>query len=249
LIHLYALARGPLREPVVGIEDAPVRSVPFGEVHAVVSSHRHALATTREAALRHLTVIEAVTEHLDVLPVRFGPGHEDEDSLRTKLEGEAGLLAALDRVAGRVEFMVRSEATPAPAGNAPAGAGAAGAGAAAAGAVPSGAAGPGAGDAGSPGRAYLEGRRAADRAAAERDAEALEGLRSATRALDPAATAVLETTGRNGPERCFLVPRSAAEAFAARARRHVASSTTLVVGGPWPPFTFASLPTSAEGLR
>jgi hypothetical protein len=245
LIHLYALARGPLREPVVGIEDAPVRSVPLGEVHAVVSSHRRALATTPEVALRHLTVIETVAEHLDVLPVRFGPGHEDEDTLRTKLEGQAGLLAALDRVAGRVEFMVRSEATPAPAGNAPAGSGAAGSGAAS-----SGAAGSGAGDAaGSPGRAYLEGRRAADRAAAERRAEALEGLRSATRDLDPAATAVLETTGRNGPERCFLVPRSAAEAFAARARRHVASSTTLVVGGPWPPFTFASLPPSPEGLR
>jgi hypothetical protein len=245
LIHLYALARGPLREPVVGIEDSPVRSVPLGEVHAVVSSHRRALATTPDVALRHLTVIETVAEHLDVLPVRFGPGHEDEDTLRTKLEGQAGLLAALDRVAGRVEFMVRSEATPAPAGNAPAGSGAAGSGAA-----PSGAAGSGAGDAaGSPGRAYLEGRRAADRAAAERRAEALEGLRSATRDLDPAATAVLETTGRNGPERCFLVPRSAAEAFAARARRHVASSTTLVVGGPWPPFTFASLPPSPEGLR
>jgi hypothetical protein len=226
LIHLYGLARGQLRAQVRGIADAAVTSTPLGRLHAVVSEHDGPVPQTRAAALRHLEVIEVVAAELEVLPVRFGSDHRDEASLRTKLGAEHALRSALERVAGRVEFVVRADPTPgppSPAAEAVAGQGEVGA-----------------------GRAYLEQRRAVERAAAHRSAELLELVRSATVDLEREAAATVETVGRFGPERCFLVPRDAAASFDARARAAAGSDGRLVVGGPWPPFTFAVLPEGSE---
>jgi hypothetical protein len=226
LIHLYAIARGPLRAQVRGIADAPVTTTPVGRLHAVVSDHEGPVPQTRAAALTHLEVIEVVAAELEVLPVRFGSDHRDEASLRAKLGAEDALRSALERVAGRVEFVVRPARPP----------------------VPPSSPGPVTTDRGEvgTGRAYLEQRRAAEQAAADRSAELLGVVRSTTRDLETEAAATVETGGRFGPERCFLVPREAAPHFVARARAAVGADGRLVVGGPWPPFTFAVLPLLPE---
>lgn len=233
MIHLYALARAGGDPGVTGIDAAPVVSVPAAGLHAIVSHHDEAVQTTADAALTHVTVIEVLAARADVLPVQFGPGHTDEATLRAELDRiRPQLHTLLERVAGHVEFVVRATEPPAPstvgAGHDPAKAAAAG---------------PGQGE----GRAYLEARRAVLRAEAEREEALRDRLRSTTDALASAAAVVRDTTGRKGPERCFLVPRAAAPAFAAQARQLTEDAGDLVVGGPWPPFTFSSLPPAPQG--
>jgi hypothetical protein len=225
LIHLYAIAREPFGVPVRGIEALPVTTIAVGDLHAAVSEHPAPVPQTRAAALAHLAVIESLAAEVAVLPVRFGPGHRDETSLRAKLGAEEALRCALERVAGRVEFVVRAARPPdlpppAPETTDP-------------------------GEVGS-GRAYLERRRAVERAAADRSAELGDLVRSATHELESEATATVETVGRFGPERCFLVPRDEARGFDTRARAAVGTDGRLVVGGPWPPFTFAVLTEGSE---
>jgi hypothetical protein len=90
-----------------------------------------------------------------------------------------------------------------------------------------------------PGRRYLEGRLAAERAARAALAGARDRLRDVTRELDPLARAVVELDGSRGPERCFLVPRTAADDVGARAAQLVAGADDLRLSGPWPPYSFA----------
>ena len=228
MIHLYALARAGGDPRVAGIAAAPVVTFEAAGLHAIVSHHDGAVPATPDAALAHVTVIEALAAHTDVLPVRFGPGHADTATLRAELGRiRPQLHTLLDRVAGHVEFVVRVTEPPAPAS-------------VEAGPAHAEPAAPGAGQ--GQGRAYLEGRRALLRAEADRQEALRDRLRSITGALASAAAAVRDTTGRSGPERCFLVPRPAASAFAAQARQLTEGAGDLVVGGPWPPFTFASLP-------
>jgi hypothetical protein len=217
VIHLYAIVRAPLRETVRGIDDASVTTLPVGAVHAAVSRHSVPVAHSDQAALAHASAIDAIAAQVDALPVRFGSEHEDEQRLRERITAEEGLHERLERVAGHVEFVVRPATVPVgPAASAETvtGVGA--------------------------GRAYLERRRARDLAANEaRDAVRVH-LRQVTEPLAGLATDVRETAGRHGPERCYLVARDAAEHFARRARDVVGPGGTFVVGGPWPPFTFAS---------
>jgi hypothetical protein len=90
-----------------------------------------------------------------------------------------------------------------------------------------------------PGRRYLEERLAEQHAAEAADAAARARVGAATAGLDTIAIAVAERVGRSGPERCFLVDREATDAFA-EAAAAAAAEGGLVVGGPWPPFTFAA---------
>jgi len=238
VIHLSALAREGVDPAVAGIAAAPVVSLDAAGLHAIVSHHDDAVQATADAALAHVTVIEALAGRTDVLPVQFGPGHTDEATLRAELDRiRPQLHTLLDRVAGHVEFVVRAAEAPAPA-------------TVGAGADQPKASVPGPGHPGSgrgPGRAYLEGRRAAVRAEAEREEALRERLGATTEPLASTAAAVRDTTGRNGPERCFLVPRPAASAFAAQAGQLTEDAGDLVVGGPWPPFTFSSLAPAPEG--
>lgn len=231
MIHLYALARAAVVPRVAGIAAAPVVTLEAAGLHAVVSHHDDAVRTTADAALAHVTVMEALAEHTDVLPVRFGPGHTDAAALRAELDRvRPRLHTLLDRVAGHVEFVVRAAGPSAPV-----------------------AAGAGRNEvehtAHGYGRAYLEGRRAAVLEMAEREEALRDRLHSTTEPLASAAAAVRDTTGRSGPERCFLVPRPAASAFTAQARQLTEKSGDLVVGGPWPPFTFSSLPPDTQAAE
>jgi hypothetical protein len=233
VIHLYAVTRGVVPGSLRGLDDVPLSTVAVGELRAVISRHEVAVPPTEAAALRHVAAIEALAEHADVLPVRFGSRHEDEPDLHRRLEEQLPQLRELlRRVGGHVEFVVRpSAAVPtSPAGRAPV--------------LRSD---EGAPDAGA-GRAYLERRLAEERAVAEELATSRARLHDATEELAGAAAAVHELTRHHGPERCFLVARPGAASFGARARQLVGGGR-YVVGGPWPPFTFASLPLDAEAAR
>jgi hypothetical protein len=234
VIHLYAVTRGVVPGSLRGLDDVPLSTVAVGDLRAVISRHEVAVPPTEAAALRHVTAIEALAEHADVLPVRFGSRHEDEADLHRRLEEQLPQLCdLLEQVGGHVEFVVRPSA-----------------------AVPTSPAGQpsvlrldeGATDAGT-GRAYLERRLAEERAVADELAASRARLHDATEELVGAAAAVHELTSQRGPERCFLVARSAAASFGEQARQLVADSGRFVVGGPWPPFTFASLPVDVEVAR
>jgi hypothetical protein len=229
VIHLYALARREPPTPVRGIDDVEVVFLPVDDLLAVVSHHREALEASDVVALAHVSAIEAVAAHVEVLPVRFGPGHGDDETLRGRLRPQLPeLRQRLDRVGGTVEFVIRPLVTPPVT-------------------VPDDGVEPAASGSGR-GRAYLERRRDLERArAAEHDAVRAR-LIDASRPLVAEALAVHDTVGPRGPERCLLIARAAAPAFAVRARQLVAE-VDLVVGGPWPAFTFAALPSAAEVPR
>jgi hypothetical protein len=219
VIHLYAVTGGP--PPLVdvpGIDGAPVSTVDAGALLAVASEHTAAPPATPANALVHATVIAAVGERTPSLPVRFGAHHRDPAAVRAALaEAEDVLLATLARVGHAVEYVVRAE--PAPTTGAP---------------VPTPA------DEGEGrGRRYLEERLAEQRAAGAAAAALRERVVAATSRLDGLATEVTERLGRSGPERCFLVDRRASAAFEAAAAAATADDD-LVLGGPWPPFTFAA---------
>jgi hypothetical protein len=219
VIHLYALADAPVAVAgLSGLDGAEVRDLHCGRLHAVVSDHDAVPAPTREHALDHAAVVEAVCALVDAVPVRFGVRHADEPALRAALDERAeALVDVLRRVGGRHELVLR--ATAAPEAKAP---------------TPSTVA---AADA--PGRSYLEARLAEERARVTAARSARERLRSRTEELDDLAVEVLERDGPVGPERCLLVDDDRLEATLRLARRLIDAQDGLVLGGPWPPYTFA----------
>ena len=237
MIHLYALCAGPgdladLR----GVDDAPVHAVEVDRgLVAVHSEHARRPVPTRERALRHFEVVTAACRRCErALPVRYGEVHHDLPALCEALRADtADLRARLDRVGGHVEILVRLAAPPRtdpvpaePSASEPVAVGAAPA--------PPDAEAPGAG------RAYLQARRDAEARTAAAHAAAVTTLRRPTQHLAVLAAEVVERAGPTGPERCFRVIRHDAEQLLATARTAAATSDDdLVVGGPWPPYTFA----------
>ncbi|MEX1177235.1 MAG: GvpL/GvpF family gas vesicle protein [Nitriliruptor sp.] len=222
MIHLYALAGGPVEASLGGIDGRPVTSVAIGELYAIVTTHTAPVARDAAAALAHVAAIDAIADHVDLVPVRFGPGHSDEEALRAHLAPVVPeLRSLLDRVGGHVEYLVRrtlpdgaARDDGAPAAEAPDG----------------------------PGRAYLERRRDAELASEAAHRARQAELRAATDGLVAHAVDVRDVVTRRGPERCFLVARATAPDFESWIRSLGDRDADLVVGGPWPPFTFASLP-------
>jgi Gas vesicle synthesis protein GvpL/GvpF len=92
-----------------GVEGAPVRAVPQGELAAVVSDVAGgALAAAREVRA-HWRVVEAVSEKTTVLPVRFGTVMEDDEAVRVQVlaENAERLAALLKQLHGRVQVTVK----------------------------------------------------------------------------------------------------------------------------------------------
>jgi hypothetical protein len=92
-----------------GVEGAPVRAVPEGELAAVVSDLAGgALAAAREVRA-HWRVVEAVSEKTTVLPVRFGTVMEDDEAVRVQVlaENAERLAALLKQLRGRVQVTVK----------------------------------------------------------------------------------------------------------------------------------------------
>jgi hypothetical protein len=220
VIHLYTLSGSAPTVAVAGVDGEPVEVVAAGGLYATISHHATAPTTSAEAALAHAAVVATVSDEVGALPVRYGTHHRDLAALRTALAAhEPALVAQLHRVGDAVEFLVGPAETPAPLSTP----------------VPS----PGAVRTG---RAYLEGRLAAQHERDRLRRATIERIVTATAPVTTLAIETLDVDGRRGPERCFLVPRTEAGRFADAARAALRSEPTLHLGGPWPPYTFVRPP-------
>jgi hypothetical protein len=115
-LYVYGVAGARFRVPAgltgVGKPPAAVSLVTAGEVTAAVSAAPARLRACRRDLQAHQDVLMALAEHGPVLPMRFGMALPDEQAVRARLEaGERDYLAALDRVAGRVEMNLKATAT------------------------------------------------------------------------------------------------------------------------------------------
>ncbi|WP_079159367.1 GvpL/GvpF family gas vesicle protein [Streptomyces griseus] len=263
LSYVYAVGRtgtpldtAPDGRP--GLEDGPLRTVAGGGLVAVVStvpsaSYDSAGIASRMADLdalevlarTHHSVVEFASAHATVLPMRLATVYVDDARVRSMLEErEPEFGALLARLEGHVEMGVkvyadpRSAATPAPAGG-----------------------GPGSGQPSSPGRAYLQQRRAqrqnhrdAYRAAGAVAAgipARVEGLAEARVSHRPQQGELARAAGENIANEAYLVRASQEEEFR-RALHGVADGfpgVEVEVTGPWAPYSFATPPESEGGTR
>ncbi|MBO2460904.1 GvpL/GvpF family gas vesicle protein [Actinomadura violacea] len=249
-VYLYGVARGldpTALDGAAGVGGAPVRTVPAGELTALVSTVR--LAEYGEAALRenledlawleataraHHEVVDRAAHAAPTAPVRIATIYRDDARIAQVLAEQGDRFAqALDRVAGRAEWGVKAYAhrealEPA---------------------EPAEPAGPGSGSAGA-GTAYLrrrqdERRRRADagRRVSERAGEIhdrLAGLAVASRHHPPQDP---KLSGRDGVQIlnvAYLLEDGDAPAFAdaARAAGERYAGIEVEVTGPWPPYSF-----------
>jgi hypothetical protein len=220
MIWVYALCEAPDRPPPRrrGLAQAPLEGIPAGRVLAVVSRHSHAPGEPALDALwAHERVIERLMADRAVLPMRFGTKFPDEAALRAAVESrEEAVLAALEHVRGRLELGVRVMRPAGSDGDEPA---------------------PPPRD----GREYLltrlAGARRAEAAAAELHdplaALAVSARRRSTQAPDEVLRAA------------YLVDRAQVAHFRATVERlqRDHEDVALLLTGPWPPFSFAELPT------
>lgn len=221
-VLLHAIAGGGLADPPPGLRGAALEFVAAGAL-GVWASAVEGDAATRDDALDHHRIVEALCARQPCLPIRFGTRAADAGAARVLVAGREDELArALERVGRRRELAVtllwldvaaqpgRGHAIAAP-----------------------------------PGRAFLERKRIAyeaderRRADAEALARTLEGALAADQAdvrhaFCPSPEVALSTA--------ILAPAGEAEAMKERVVR-VASGlggVRAVVSGPWPPYTFAS---------
>jgi len=110
--YIYGIIRRPpvLSLSFTGIDDKPVKIVPFENLAAIVSeSPVRRYDVTRENTLKHEWVIEQVMEFYTVLPVRFGTVAASEDDVRLKLLRRqfGSLHGMLKRMDNKVELSVK----------------------------------------------------------------------------------------------------------------------------------------------
>ena len=248
-LYAYAITRDLAPDDLAGrrgIGDAPIRLVEHGLLGAVVSEvdldefgedglrrNLEDLTWLEMVATAHDNVARDVAGRVPTVPLRLATVFLGEDSLRDRLAELADTAsAALDRVTGRGEWSVKvygdQQAEPAPADDpAPSGAGA--------------------------GRAYLLQRRAATqrreeatRSDAELGATMHDRLREAavaSRRLAPQDRRLSRHRGEMVLNGAYLVDNDRVDSFTALVdelgglHEHV----RVELGGPWPPYSFASL--------
>ncbi|MFG3042226.1 GvpL/GvpF family gas vesicle protein [Streptomyces sp. NPDC048330] len=262
LTYVYAVAAGtsPLRASLAGLRgvgDAPVgildpggpdatapvfvvSQVPAGQWREeALRSRFEDLAWLEDTARAHHDVIQALTAHTNVLPLRLATLYENDDRAREALRAQQDIFSArLAFLAHHTEYGVKvyvaadtSDDLPAEPGAQP--------------------------DLPSPGKAYLRARRAHHHAredryqrarqAAERIAEAA-ALHAAHAVRHPTQSGPL-THGENGENvlnDAYLVPDENAGAFRAAladAGRGL-PGIRIEVTGPWAPYSFAMPPTA-----
>ncbi len=248
--YLYAISRG--LEPTAldttpGLRDAPLAVVEHRGLCAVVSDvdldefgeqalrrNLEDLGWLESVARGHDAVVHAVAGLGPTAPLRLATICLDEDGVRARLdEWYDGLTAALDRVQGRREWSVKAfapvgEPTPArPAGGSSRAPGA--------------------------GAAYLQRKKAETSARQHAEQHALDvaehlharlsALSVASRRLrpqDPRLTGHEGTMTLNG---AYLVEVDEEAGFAAAADALAAGlpEARVLVQGPWPPYSFATL--------
>lgn len=253
VVHAYGVlaagAQPPL--PPAGIDEAPVTVVQADGVSALVSvldearfgeaawrDHGEEPRWLERVARDHHAVLQAVTDEVDVLPLRLPGIYSDEAALRAVLDAHAAdFRTALERIGGHQEWGVKvfrvravdgADERPAP----------------------------------TSGRDYLT-RRAQQAGSREearnrRSALVLDTHEHLTRAATHAAVSPPQDralTGRPEPmllNGAYLVARERRDAFLELAdrlgQRLEEDGMVLEVTGPWPPYSFAELPAS-DGVR
>ena len=214
MIHVYAIARRLDELPAMqGLGGAPVERRRIDGFEVVVSRTEKTIEPSKEGAVRHGRVIEALLPRSDaILPARFGHAFSDEGSLATAvLQNRAELERGLARVQGCVEFGVRILL---PETNAIDGR-----------AVRS-------------GREYMERRL---EQASNRRALADE-VRKPLAALARASTRLGHSPREPLLTAAYLVPEQSVEAFRSEVQRlqELHADLSIVCTGPWPPYSFAA---------
>lgn len=229
-----------------GVDGAPVELVGHEDVVAVVSALPPARSTEAELRARledltqlealaraHHRVVEAVAAHGVTVPFRLATLHSGADGVAEVLHRQQHRLGALlERFAGRVELGVKVYAAPEDPAPAPSPAATT-----------------------SPGRDYLRHRRdemqrhrrAGERALAlarQVDAE-LADLADDRRHHRPQDPRLSGADGENILNAAYLVDAGRAEVFIARARQ--LGGRSVVVTGPWAPYSFAVTDEATEG--
>lgn len=248
-VYVYAIVRdvaGVDLESQAGIGGGVLRPVEGPGVVAVASDvdldefgeealrrNLEQLPWLEEVARRHDEVARHLASRTATAPLRLATVFRSDESVRRQLADWAGAaVAALDRIEGRSEWSVKAyvdAAETAETGSAPA------------------ADGPGAG------AAYLARRRAAldqhARAAEERTElgstlhQRLETTAVAGRLLMPQDRKLSGHTGEMVLNGSYLVEDAASEAFVQAAEQAAAEhdGVRVEIGGPWPPYSFATL--------
>jgi hypothetical protein len=221
---IHAIAQAPFADPPAGLGGAPLRWISAGRL-GLWATEASAEGLDREQAFDHHRVVEAIAARSACLPMRFGQRAADERSAAALLGvREAELLDLLERVGGKREIAVTLLW---------------------AGALPQEGRGHAAASAATtPGRRFLDGRRAAFAADAGRRAvaEALAQRLHVGLALDQANVRhSLCPSGDVAVSSSLLVQRADAERLKEEAVRVSATldGVRAVVSGPWPPYTFA----------
>ena len=97
MLHLYALVRHPAVVPDVnGIEDRPLRSVAVdGVIDAVISDTSQGVNRSDDAVLAHARVVDALAESNEgILPARFAGSTASDDALRASIAGRSEQILA-----------------------------------------------------------------------------------------------------------------------------------------------------------
>lgn len=100
----------PLRMPGVGGKGAPVRTIEFGDLVAVVSDvPGFHFDLTRDNLLEHQRVLDEILDRSDVLPFSFGTVAASDDEVREMLlqGGFEALHEQLDSVRGCIELQLK----------------------------------------------------------------------------------------------------------------------------------------------
>ncbi|MET8676352.1 GvpL/GvpF family gas vesicle protein [Streptomyces sp. NPDC004647] len=258
LSYVYAVGRaGPELEAAAarlsGLSGAPVRTVGSGELSAVACSVPAAdfdeaglkaqledLSKLEEIARSHHAVVEALAGHMTVLPLRLATVYLDDERVAWMLEESRDEFGALlGRLEGHVEWGVKVYADP-DSGPPPA---------------PE----PSPPDApASPGRAYLQRRRAqqstqrnAYRAAGEaaaRISAVAASLATDRMAHRPQQGELAHGAGENVANEAYLVPLPDTDEFRAAVEEACRDlpGVRVEVTGPWAPYSFAT-PTQPAG--
>ena len=112
-LYVYGIVRAdhplPPGRRGVGAPPGPLRALRHGPLAAVVSPSPERLLARRRDLVAHQDTLLALAEHGPVLPMRFGMVAPDETAvLRQLAEQTEWQLAALERLAGRVEFNLKA---------------------------------------------------------------------------------------------------------------------------------------------
>ncbi|MEX0429384.1 GvpL/GvpF family gas vesicle protein [Nocardioides sp. DS6] len=245
--YVYAVSAGlppDALRGVAGIAGAPVELIGHRDLQALVSDvdlgeygeaglrrNLEDLGWLEETARAHDDVVRAATAAAPTAPLRLATIFLDDEGVRRCVEDLYGdLRAALQRVDGRREWSVKVVAKPRAQARASA-------------AAPTG------------GADYLRRKKAESQARQSADAEALAAAERVSDAVTDGAVAVRRLpaqdprlSGLEGEmllNLAALVEQDAGDDLAARVHEiaDAEAGVDVVVAGPWPPYSFATLET------